>query len=260
MQLGQHWCGLWLMAPKVTLTLCGLVTSCGNMEPGQHWLRWWLVAWRHQAITWTNVDLSSVRSNGIHKRYLSHQSLKLAWKLPNVKSCRGQWVNNQWGNLGSELVFKVSIVEMNLNNTSCMGWWSWWERKEIHVLCISCIFPVMMAMTREWRWQPLTTVSTKIGDTKWKMAKFSKLWKEQSSFILLELLRYLTHVYCRTSNISCTKSPNLNVLSSSCFIALSIEVENEHVGAAPTGDAPTTYEWSTVLLLIEVCLILGVWQ
>ena len=22
----------------------------------QHWFRWWLVAWRHQAITWNNVD------------------------------------------------------------------------------------------------------------------------------------------------------------------------------------------------------------
>ena len=28
----------------------------------------WLVAWRHQAITWTNVDLSSVRSCSIHLR------------------------------------------------------------------------------------------------------------------------------------------------------------------------------------------------
>ena len=33
---------------------------------GQHKLRSWLVAWWHQAITWTNVDLSSVRSSGIH--------------------------------------------------------------------------------------------------------------------------------------------------------------------------------------------------
>ena len=31
----------------------------------QHWLRQWLDAWRHQAITWTNVNVSSVRSSGI---------------------------------------------------------------------------------------------------------------------------------------------------------------------------------------------------
>ena len=35
---------------------------------GQHWLGQWLVAWRHQAITWTNVDLPSARSSGIHPK------------------------------------------------------------------------------------------------------------------------------------------------------------------------------------------------
>ena len=44
----------------------GLVTPYGVGDLGQHWLRKWLVAWRHQAITWTNVDLSWVRSSGIH--------------------------------------------------------------------------------------------------------------------------------------------------------------------------------------------------
>ena len=28
----------------------------------------WLVAWQHQAITWYNVDWSSVQSNDIHIR------------------------------------------------------------------------------------------------------------------------------------------------------------------------------------------------
>ena len=27
----------------------------------------WLVAWQHQAVTWTSVDLSSVQSCGIYK-------------------------------------------------------------------------------------------------------------------------------------------------------------------------------------------------
>ena len=68
--------------------------------------------------------------------------------------------------------------------------------------------------------------------------------------------------YHQTSNISLTKSQNLCV---SCLVfAQSIEarcyVEDEDVvGAAPTGDAPTTSEWSTVLLP-KVWLILEVWQ
>ena len=40
------------------LTHCGLVTPYGDINPGQNW----------QAITWTNVDLSSGRSSGIHLR------------------------------------------------------------------------------------------------------------------------------------------------------------------------------------------------
>ena len=38
---------------------------------GSYWLRQWLVAWRHQAITWTNVDWSSVKSSDIHIRSIS---------------------------------------------------------------------------------------------------------------------------------------------------------------------------------------------
>ena len=45
--------------------------SCTNpwysiMDLGQQWFRWWLVAWQHQAISWTNHDLSSLRSSDIH--------------------------------------------------------------------------------------------------------------------------------------------------------------------------------------------------
>ena len=40
------------------LTHCGLMTQYGDRDLGQRWLRYWLVAWQHQAITWTNVDLS----------------------------------------------------------------------------------------------------------------------------------------------------------------------------------------------------------
>ena len=37
---------------------------------GQHWFRYWLLAWQHQAITWTTVDLASTRSSGIHSRVM----------------------------------------------------------------------------------------------------------------------------------------------------------------------------------------------
>ena len=71
--------------------------------------------------------------------------------------------------------------------------------------------------------------------------------------------------YCQTSNIIHTKSQNFNVSRLAVVFAQSIKarcwVENEDVvGAAPTGDAPTTSEWSTILLPTEVWLILEVWE
>ena len=53
-----------------------------------------LVAWRHQAITWTNVDLSSVRSCGIYLRTISfsHEMLSIfildtSLKITNSSYC-----------------------------------------------------------------------------------------------------------------------------------------------------------------------------
>ena len=71
--------------------------------------------------------------------------------------------------------------------------------------------------------------------------------------------------YRKISNIRRTKSPNLNVsrlvlqLSLPNVMKPGVQVENEDVvGAAPTGDTPTTYQWSTILLPTKVGLILEV--
>ena len=42
------------------------MTPFDEINLGQHWLRKWLVAWWHQAITWNNDDLSSVKSSDVH--------------------------------------------------------------------------------------------------------------------------------------------------------------------------------------------------
>ena len=67
----------------------------------------------------------------------------------------------------------------------------------------------------------------------------------------------------KTPSISRTESPNLNVsclvLQLSMLNPLKPGVENEDVvGAAPTGDAPTISELSTILLSTEVQIILEV--
>ena len=49
------------------LTHCGLVTADGDRYLDQHWLR------QSLAITWTNVDRSTVKSIGIHLRAISQK-------------------------------------------------------------------------------------------------------------------------------------------------------------------------------------------
>ena len=71
--------------------------------------------------------------------------------------------------------------------------------------------------------------------------------------------------YRQISNTSCTKSKNLKRFSfhPAIIFAQSIEarcwIENEDVvGAAPTGDAPTTSEWSVILMPTKVHIILEI--
>ena len=50
----------------------------------QHWPGYWLVAWCHQAITWTNVVSSLMRSSDIHLWAISQEIqpsiAKIVWK------------------------------------------------------------------------------------------------------------------------------------------------------------------------------------
>ena len=68
-------------------------------------------------------------------------------------------------------------------------------------------------------------------------------------------------IYRQTSNISSTEFPNLSIYRLDLQLSLSNplkpDVENDDVvGAALTGDAPTTFELSTTVLPTKVRLIL----
>ena len=64
------------------LTHCGLVMPYGNIDLGHHWFRKWLVTWQHQAITLTNVDLSSSVLCGIHQGPMSYNTTLSSLVLP----------------------------------------------------------------------------------------------------------------------------------------------------------------------------------
>ena len=79
-------CMVSLGNDELSLTHCGLVTPYDDRDLGQHWFRKWLVAWWHQAITWTNVDLSSVRSSGIHLSAILQEMHQPSWLRHEWKS------------------------------------------------------------------------------------------------------------------------------------------------------------------------------
>ena len=64
----------WPLLPKVGQSINSLWHSDAI---DQHWFRWWLAAWQHQAITWTNLDLSSKVFSGFHLRAISQEELDL---------------------------------------------------------------------------------------------------------------------------------------------------------------------------------------
>ena len=116
------------------LTHCGLVTPYVARDLVQHWLRWWLVAWRHQAITWTNVDLSSVMSNGIHLRAILQEIpqssvTKISLKITYLKCCSNlPGANELMWNITTRTVCPINYthgcaLQQSHDCHSVMAWW-----------------------------------------------------------------------------------------------------------------------------------------
>ena len=58
--------GIYMKSHRFCLIHCHLVTSYWLGKIGHRWFRKWIAAWRHQAITWTNFDVSSVEPCDIY--------------------------------------------------------------------------------------------------------------------------------------------------------------------------------------------------
>ena len=106
---------------------------------GQHSLRQWFAAWWQQAIVWTNVNLSSVKSSDTYLRAISpdlrwSSITKIRWKLLTYlpfKSPRVQRVKN-----GIIILYCLHILtQISLKFFSWgsngqyvsigSGWWTW---------------------------------------------------------------------------------------------------------------------------------------
>ena len=66
-----------------------------HRDLGQHWIRFLACAWWYQAITWTNIYLSSVRFRAIHPGAISQEMFKIkVWKLLIWDYSIFWWVNS----------------------------------------------------------------------------------------------------------------------------------------------------------------------
>ena len=113
----------------------GLVPS-GVSEWASEWVsksvsEW--ILWRHQVITWTNVDLSSIRPLAIYLRAISPKLFKISfstkclklhiWKYCNISqgpishSTKPVWIMKQNG-----LVFKVGIPVLGRRSVFVLKW------------------------------------------------------------------------------------------------------------------------------------------
>ena len=71
----------------------------------------WLVAWQHQAISWTNADLSSVRSSGNHQGALLYGDLKIPLSKIKLKIVCLQWHTDFWET--NELKWPVRFCDIS---------------------------------------------------------------------------------------------------------------------------------------------------
>ena len=79
-----------ILSSHFSVTHYGLVTPCGDRDLGLWMISQvmaCLIAWRHEAITWNSVGLSSVISRGIHMRLSSYEELKIPISKTRLKIC-----------------------------------------------------------------------------------------------------------------------------------------------------------------------------
>ena len=85
------------------------VTPYDGINLGQHWFRQGFVAWRHQVITWTNIDLPSMQSCGINLMAIPPAMFKISI--------------NKWRLIIKHLIPQVHFPEANELTERCFKHW-----------------------------------------------------------------------------------------------------------------------------------------
>ena len=124
----------------------------------------------------------------------------------------------------------------------------------------------------EWKKKYLVDKKIMSPQYQFSLCWWYPIWFWYSSLVMLNIFKenlkiYLHFIYHQISNYMMCQIPKLKCFSSPLVVVFAqsaearCKVENEEVvGAAPTGDAPTTSGWSTILFTIKVQLILEIGQ
>ena len=153
------------------LTHCGLVTPYDDRDLCQHWLKYWLVAWRHQAITWTNVDWSLVESSDIHIRAISQEMSQPSITNINLKIICLKFHSNIPGT--NKLIVsqrKVITTEWMPTVLCLKGIVPWLPMVGLAFILQCCVFNgVEYILHPWWKTLPISRIfSSHDDDTKWK--------------------------------------------------------------------------------------------
>ena len=117
------------------VTYCGLATQGGVIKLGQRWFRRWLVAWRHQAINWTNVDSLSKSSIYIHLRAISQEKSQPSTAKRHWKFLIKNWLKHlsHWVNVGDIFdvaeSFEINVGDSDKTSLIFINWFIstfWW--------------------------------------------------------------------------------------------------------------------------------------
>ena len=94
-------------------------------------VRWWLVAWRHEVITWTNVDFSQVRSGDILPKKTSENVIKPSFTEIILRFTYPTFDSNLPGanelNNGYGLILEIWLMKpMQYKYTFAVSWHGAW--------------------------------------------------------------------------------------------------------------------------------------
>ena len=118
---------LFRVSMSLSLTHCGRVMPYSDTDLDQHWLKYlkWLVAWWHQAITWTNLGLSSVSPSDIHLKAISQEIYTSAIKHFGLKITYLRF-HSKLKNYLSGISFKSPTYKCSKISQELAHHFEWW--------------------------------------------------------------------------------------------------------------------------------------